>query len=233
LNALTASPRYRIRYLPPALAGRPRLTLSLALGVVVAAVLAVSPNALNWSGVAIAAWDATCAAYILGMMLLMRGQDPAAIQARAAQEDEGQGFILALVIVAAAVSLVAVGAELSVAKREAGVLQAATVGAVVATVAASWFMIQLIFSVHYAHEYYRTDDSPDGRVGGLGFPGDEPPDYWDFLHFSVVIGVASQTADITFTAKTLRRIGTVHSVVAFAFNTVVLALTINLLATLF
>ena len=63
---------------------------------------------------------------------------------------------------------------------------------------------------------------------GLQFPGGEPPDYWDFLHFAVVIGVACQTADIAFTGKNLRRIGTVHGLVAFSFNTAVLALTINL-----
>ena len=70
-------------------------------------------------------------------------------------------------------------------------------------------------------------------IGGLKFPGDQEPDNWDFVHFAVVIGVASQTADIAFTAKRLRRIGTVHSVISFTFNTAVLALTINLLAGLF
>ncbi|MFX8664596.1 DUF1345 domain-containing protein, partial [Acinetobacter baumannii] len=85
----------------------------------------------------------------------------------------------------------------------------------------------LIFALHYAHEYYAEGD--DGAVGaGLAFPGKGDPDYWDFLHFSLVIGVASQTADIAFTTKALRRIGSVHSLIAFAFNTVVLALTINL-----
>ena len=53
------------------------------------------------------------------------------------------------------------------------------------------------------------------------------------MHFAVVIGVASQTADIAFQSKALRRIGTVHGVIAFTFNTVVLALTINLVAGLF
>jgi uncharacterized membrane protein len=69
--------------------------------------------------------------------------------------------------------------------------------------------------------------------GGLKFPGGEAPDYWDFLHFSVIIGVACQTADIEFTAKPLRRIGALHGVLSFVFNTVALALTINLLAGLF
>jgi len=95
-------------------------------------------------------------------------------------------------------------------------------------------MVQLVFALHYAHEYYDENPDCDGHdMQGLLFPGEELPDYWDFWHFSIVIGVAAQTADISFTSKTLRRIGTVHSLVAFAFNTVIVALTINLLAGLF
>ncbi len=67
----------------------------------------------------------------------------------------------------------------------------------------------------------------------MKFPGEGDPDYWDFLHFSVVIGVASQTADISFESRRLRRIGTVHSLLAFTFNTIVVALTINLWAGIF
>jgi len=67
----------------------------------------------------------------------------------------------------------------------------------------------------------------------LKFPEGGDPDYWDFLHFSVVIGVAAQTADISFDSRRLRRIGTVHSLLAFAFNTIVVALTINLVAGIF
>jgi uncharacterized membrane protein len=102
------------------------------------------------------------------------------------------------------------------------------------TVALSWMMVQVIFALHYAHEYYDENEDCGGEdMKGLLFPGGELPDYWDFVHFSIVIGAAAQTADIAFTSKALRRIGTVHSLVSFAFNTVVVALTINLLAGLF
>jgi uncharacterized membrane protein len=84
----------------------------------------------------------------------------------------------------------------------------------------------------------RTSTTPPTRragrtPGGLAFPGGEPPDYWDFLHFSIVVGVAAQTADIAFTNKHLRRLGTAHSLIAFIFNTLIVALTINLVAGLF
>jgi uncharacterized membrane protein len=102
------------------------------------------------------------------------------------------------------------------------------------TVVGSWLMVQMIFALHYAHEYYGVDED-DGAADaeGLRFPGVTAPDYWDFLHFSVVIGVACATADVEFTSKGLRRLGTIHSLVAFAFNTVIVALTINLTAGLF
>lgn len=213
---------------------RPRLLLAIAVGMVVwvACLFAAAP--LSWSTAAIFAWDASCLTFILAVLGMARGRTPAEIKAMAATQDEGQGLILALVIVAAAASVWAIGSELSMAKHDEGVVRAARIGLAFATVAASWLVVQTIFALHYAHEYYAPDDGPsDDVAGGLMFPGGEPPDYWDFLHFSVVIGVACQTADIAFTSKGLRRIGTVHGVVAFVFNTVVLALTINLLAGLF
>ena len=76
-------------------------------------------------------------------------------------------------------------------------------------------------------------DHAEGGVMAETFPGGEPPDYWDFLHFSIVIGVAAQTADIAFTDRRLRRLGTAHSLIAFVFNTLIVALTINLVAGLF
>ncbi|RYF98648.1 MAG: DUF1345 domain-containing protein [Caulobacteraceae bacterium] len=164
---------------------------------------------------------------------MMWRADVGQIRATAATQDQGQGVILALVITAAAASIWVIAAELSAAKADEGLIRALRVALVFATVAASWFTVQLIFALHYAHEYYAPGDDSPNDAQGLLFPGGEAPDYWDFVHFSVVIGVASQTADIAFTSKPLRRIGTVHGLVAFTFNTVVLALTINLLASLF
>jgi uncharacterized membrane protein len=95
-------------------------------------------------------------------------------------------------------------------------------------------MVQMIFALHYAHEYYGVDEDDGARdAEGIDFPGHVPPDYWDFLYFAIVIGVACATADADFTSQGLRRLGTVHSLVAFAFNTIIVALTINLTAGLF
>ncbi len=216
-------------------ASRPRLVGAMLAGLIVWVACLIIPSSLSLVTSAILAWNATCLSFIIAAVMMMWGARPSTIRATAATQDEGQGLILALVVLAAAASIWVIGAELSAAKADQGVVKALRIGLVFATVAVSWFMVQMIFALHYAHEYYAPDEAggKDAVVGGLLFPGGEAPDYWDFVHFAVVIGVASQTADIAFTSKALRRIGTVQGIVAFTFNTVVLALTINLLAGLF
>lgn len=218
-------------------ASRPRLVGAMLATAVTAGVLWLSPLDLRPSTTLLIAWDVGCLWFIAGAFQLMRDQDESDMAKRAASQDDGRHFILAVVTVAAAASLAGVGLELSLAKGEHGPVKALRVAGVLVTVAASWLLVQLIYALHYAHEYYTAADDPadeDGRRGGLCFPGDDPtPDYWDFLHFACVLGVASQTADVQFTSKSLRRTGTVHSIVAFTYNTVVLALTINLCAGLF
>ena len=228
----SAAKPFRRRMLGP-FAARPRLLAAIGAGIAAWALLLLVPSDLSLTTSAILAWDVTCAVYIAAAVAMMRGADEHRIRSTAATQDQGRGVILALVIAAAAASIWVIAKELSAAKADVGLLKALRVALVFGTVAASWFMVQLVFALHYAHEYYAPGNKPGADAGGLLFPGGEPPDYWDFLHFSIVIGVASQTADIAFTAKGLRRVGAVHGVTAFTFNTVVLALTINLLAGLF
>ena len=235
MTAIFEPPPILRRLLGP-LANRPRLASGLGAGLLLMLALSVTPNDLRWSTRAVLSWDLTCLWFMALTMVMMTGADPPTIRAHAATQDEGQGFILGLAIIAAAASIGAIAAELSLAKNDHGAVKGLRVALAFATVAASWIFVQTVFALHYAHEYYLIVHSAEGEEdirGGLAFPGDELPDYWDFLHFAVIIGVASQTADVAFTSKTLRRLGTVHGVVAFTFNTVVLALTINLLAGLF
>ena len=216
---------------------RPRLVTSLTIGAAVALVLYGLPNNLRTSTRNILIWDSAAITYVVLMIGMMFDCGVDRIQARAAAQDEGRGLTLFLSVLSATLSVVAIAQELGLAKTDHEPVKALRVALAFSTIAVSWFFTHLIFALHYAHEYYSPETCPDqdGRTdrGGLMFPGGEPPDYWDFLHFAVIIGVASQTADVEFTSKPLRRIGTVHGALSFVFNTVVLALTINLLAGLF
>jgi uncharacterized membrane protein len=214
-------------------ASRPRLLGAFALGLAAGATFAAIPSPLDTPTRAILAWDIGCLAYVWTTLSHVARRDAPFIRGAAARQDEGQGMILGLVLALSAASLAAVAVELSFAKDAHGFDKALRVALAFGSVSVSWFVTQLIFALHYAHEYYAPDDDDDPATlqqGGLRFPDDDAPDYWDFIHFAVVIGAAAQTADVEFTSKRMRRIGTVHGLVAFTFNTVILALTINILA---
>jgi len=221
------------RWLGP-LGPRPRLTASILVGLAVGVPCALFAADMRASTALILGWDALSFTFLGSMFFTWFQHQPDDIRHQAALDDEGRGAISALVVVAAAASVWAVGAELSLAKDAHGVMKAGHVVLAFVTVIASWTMVQLIFALHYAHEYYGVDDDDGARdAEGIDFPGNEAPDYWDFLYFAIVIGVACATADADFTSKGLRRLGTIHSLVAFAFNTIIVALTINLTAGLF
>jgi uncharacterized membrane protein len=220
----------------PAIVGafvtRPRLVGSMLTGFAASLALAYFTE-LRTVTAGVAGWDVMCLTFTGLMTLYMSNENEQGIRAHAAKADEGRAVVLVLILLASVVSVVAIAMELSAAKAEHGVARGVYVALAFFTVAMSWYFVQLNFALHYAHAYYTRADGRAGDAGGLFFPGKEAPDYWDFLHFSIIIGVASQTADIAFTDKGLRRLGTAHSLFAFAYNTVIVALTINLLAGLF
>ena len=215
-------------------AARPKLVVAALAGLVVALVTEAFFG-LQPVTSALLGFDALCLAYAGSALWSMARSSTDDIRARAAEDDQGRAVILTFVLVAAGAAIVAIGLELSLAKTVQGLERALRVALAFVTVAASWFTVHLVFALHYAHAYYDRTEDGAGDTGGLRFPGeeDEAPDYWDFLHFAVIVGVASQTADVAIARRGLRRLNTVHALFAFAFNTVIVALTINLLAGLF
>ena len=184
----------RIPITRPALVGafatRPRLLGAILVGFAASLALTYFTPLRTTTAVALG-WDLMCLVFVVMMTLYMKDRDPEAMRTHAAEADEGRAVVLVLVLLASAVSIAAVAMELSAAKADQGLIRVAYVTLAFATVAASWFLVQLIFALHYAHDYYgRDDDDGPSDAGGLLFPGGEAPDYWDFLHFSIVIGVA-------------------------------------------
>ena len=208
---------------------QPRLWLTLALALAVGALLPTDwlPQALTrW----LLAWNLGTGLYVAlaAWMMLRSTQDH--MRQRARVHDDGQRVILLLVALAALASLVAIAGELSLARQLHGAAKAWHVALAGVTVLSSWAFIQVMFTVHYAHDYYAALGRR--QPPGLKFPDDEPPDYGDFFYFAAVIGTSAQTADVSFVSKPMRRVGTLHCVLAFFFNTTVMALLINIGASL-
>jgi len=215
-----------------AFAARPRLAGSLLTGLAVGLALGFFTQ-LRSTTAGIVGWDVACLTFVGLMTVYMWKRDQKTLRTHAAEADQVRITVLVLVLASSVFSVAAIVMELSAAKSDQGVARALSLALAFFTVAMSWYFAQLNFALHYAHAYYTRSETGRGDAGGLKFPGTDAPDYWDFLHFSIIIGVASQTADIAFTEKGLRRLGTAHSLFAFVFNTVIVALTINLLASLF
>ena len=148
-------------------------------------------------------------------------------------EDYSRWAILIFVVTGAIASLSAIVFMLkeSTASLNASLLTEHVVLSAIAIIC-SWLLMHTMFALHYAHSYYYSGfQSPtESWVGGLDFPGEKQPDYWDFLYFSLVIGMTSQVSDVQISSRSLRRQALVHGVVSFIFNTVILALSINLIA---
>jgi uncharacterized membrane protein len=98
------------------------------------------------------------------------------------------------------------------------------------TVVSSWILIHTAFTLHYAHAYYRLQDDDVTSLEGSGveFPSEKEPDFLDFAYFSFVIGMTCQVSDVQISGRNIRRMALVHGLLSFLFNTVILALTINL-----
>jgi uncharacterized membrane protein len=138
--------------------------------------------------------------------------------------------ILVIILLAITISFVAITGLLVEAKEVPH--KGLNLGLAAATILLSWTVTQVVFTLHYAHEYYRPSGGTRAFAEGLDFRGDRTPDYWDFFYFATSFGAASQTSDVSILTKPLRRLATLHAIISFFFNTAVLALTINLAASM-
>ncbi len=214
----------RFRKLPRAVRvvySRPRLFISIAVGVVSALLL---PAWLRPVTKALIAWDVSIVVYLTLAFAMMARCGVDYIRRNAVWQDDGRFLILLVTAAGAFASIAAIVFELGGGHRGKAELVLAIV-----TIALSWAAVHTTFALHYAHEYYRGS-----QVGGLAFPGSgddsAEPDYWDFVYFSFVIGMTAQVSDVGITDKTIRRTATAHGVASFVFNTALVALMVNIAA---
>jgi len=205
---------------------RPRLTTCAALAAVCAIFL---PRSLSAATRSLVAWDIGAGLYLALVLRMMAGATLDLTRSRAKALDEGALAVLAITLAAAIASVAAIVIELSGLKAYPAETRGLHLALAAFTIACSWCFVHTIFAVHYAHEYYV--DAPElGNKNALEFPDTPRPDYFDFLYFSFVIGTTSQTADVNIVSRTMRRLALLHGVVAFFFNTTLLALTVNIAA---
>jgi uncharacterized membrane protein len=206
---------------------RPRLYIAIALGI--ATLLALPADIPRTVRLTIS-WNVAAIFYLIAVFRLMQACNSQVVRKRAARHDESRIVILAVVLLAIASSLGAIAGIINEAKNADIETKYLYLGLAAATIMLSWTLTQIMFTLHYAHDYYRPDPKSAEAARGLNFPEDDHPDYWDFFYFATSIGAASQTSDTLIKSKALRRLVTLHAIVSFFFNTSVLALAINIAA---
>ncbi len=209
---------------------RPRLLISIVVGAISTALIPAQwqwPQITQWT----VGWNIGALLYLMLAIHMMFGSTHERMCKRAVREDDGRFILLAMVVISALTCLGAIVAELVIAKATQSDLRNWHIGLAALTIFSSWVFTQIMFALHYAHDYYLAEAT--NKTGGLKFPGDHAPDYGDFLYAACVIGTSGQPADVSFTSRTQRRVGLLHSVLSFFFNTVVVALTINIASGLF
>jgi uncharacterized membrane protein len=205
---------------------RQRLVLGLAAG---AAIFLALRGHLRFSSAAIGAWD-TFAIVILTLDWVTILRTPQRkIRELAQQQDLSRLLVFLFVVVTASAALFAVGFLISADKGQPGGYFFVHLLLTLTTVISSWALVNTVYGLRYAHAYYGDSDAPGvhQHAGGLIFPGDRPPDYFDFAYFSFVVGMTCQVSDVQITSRRMRRITLIHSVLSFGFNTLILALLIN------
>jgi len=169
-------------------------------------------------------WNAGVWLFIALVLKMMAHASIADLRKRAGMEDDGRAATLAFVTTATIVALVALGFELADAMQTGANYASLRIALALFAIFGSWLFINFAFALHYAHEVYRTKQS----VKSLAFPNEKQPDYWDFVYFAMVMGTTFQTSDVEIRSRNLRRTATAQGLVAFVFNTAIIALTVSI-----
>jgi Predicted membrane protein len=196
--------------------------LAVAAATLTAALLAGADVPVAITG----AWGVAALVLVSWIWLTVRQMDPGETKAHAQAEDSSRLIADITVLVASVASLVAIGYTVHTAGNRAGTTKALLIVLAIGVVAVSWLAVHMIYTLRYGDRYYGHP------VGGIDFNDDEPPDYHDFAYLALTIGMTFQVSDTSLTAKQMRRLAIRHALLSFVFVVVIVALTINSVASL-
>lgn len=179
---------------------------------------------------ALLSWCLGTATYLALAWWLAVVFDAERTRARAQAQDESGAVLLLLMLAAVLASVGAIAVILQQGKDLLGWERGLHTGLAMLALTSAWLVIHTLFAYRYAHRYYQEEMQPEPDGPGLVFPGQRDPDYFDFLYHALVVGMTSQVSDVQVTSREMRHLTLVHSVLSFAFNMLVLALSINVVA---
>jgi uncharacterized membrane protein len=207
-----------------------RLLVGLVVALIMFFLTHKTPPAVRF----ILVWSSFSFTILLMLWAIILTTTASEVRVIAGKQDSGRTIISIFVLFASVVSLFAVVFLMRSLPNPNQAGYPYHVGFAIISVILSWVMIHTIFAIRYTHLFYNLlsegKTSQKEHKGGLIFPSDDPPDYFDFAYFSFVIGMTWQVSDIQISSKRIRRIVLFHGLLSFLYNTVILALTINIIS---
>ena len=205
-----------------------KLLICLFVGLVI--YLVVQINHLDLLTHVMIGWDAFSLSMIVMSWITFSITTSKQIRMQAKIQDSSRVIIFIIVLISTFASFLAV-ILLLLTKKEYKSSETLHLIVAITGMLLSWVLVHTIFTLRYAHIFYDDDEvKPQTHAAGLEFPDDKEPDYLDFAYFSFVLGMTFQVSDVQVTSKRLGRLAMLHGILAFGYNTIMIALTINLIA---
>jgi uncharacterized membrane protein len=203
---------------------RTRLALCFAAGIVAAVPVTVL---LQWQIGILAGWDVTAVIFVVMVWASTHHKDSAAVEAHAIREDDTVVGSDVVLVGASIASLVGVAFVLIKAASSQGAAHTGLAALGVGSVLCSWASVHTVYMLRYARLFYSGPD------GGIDFhAGKYMPTYGDFLYVALTVGMTFQVSDTDLNAKDIRRAAVRHALLSYLFGVVVVAITINVVASL-
>ena len=181
----------------------------------------------TWSTCLLISWNLAVTSYLILSMKTIWHADHFHILQRAQQQDASKWLILLLVFLTLLMCFITIVVEVNHLPQDT-TIRIAHLSLSIITILCAWLFIHSVFAIHYAHDFYLA--LAESQDGGLDFPKTTYPTYPDFLYFSYVIGTSAQTADVSITSRPMRILNILHILLAYGFNTTILAICINVAA---
>lgn len=220
---MKVSPFFRLK---TGLQSRPYFFISFMITILIYVLLQMLTS-WRWSSCLLLSWNLAISGYLFTTMTKLWQADHRHILQRAQQQDASKWLILFLVLLTLVMCFIAIVIEVNQLPKDP-IIRISHLVLSIITIISAWFFVHTIFAIHYAHDFYLAVER--ALDGGLDFPKTEHPTYPDFIYFSYVIGTSAQTADVSITSRSMRELNTIHILLAYGFNTSILAIIINVVA---
>jgi uncharacterized membrane protein len=198
-----------------------RVAVSAGAGALSALVVAIVGP---WWLIPLSGWDIAALLFVSWMWHSLWSLDAADTAKQAKRENPRRAAADALLLSASVASLIAVGLVLVRASHSSGLSKGLLVALSVASIVLAWSVVHTVYSLRYAKLYY------EGRPGGVDFNAEEAPCYVDFAYLALTIGMTFQVSDTNLKTTNIRRTALRHALLSYAFGTLIIATTINLVA---